>query len=119
MRKRNLKFVFDKILWLALYLLPFLIVLYNTRVNGLLDYSMFDVFQSGVGFDMTHGLIVDMINTMFGVDGYIPLIEGTNCLPYYIQWLCTIGLVQVVYDVIMFIPKLAHKYMHIMTQDEE
>ena len=119
MRKRTIKFTFDKLLWFILMLLPFLIVLYNTRVNGLLDYSMFDVFTRGIGFDMTDGIIVEAVNTMIGADGYIPLINGTNCIPYYIQWLCVVVLVQIVYDVLMFIPKLAHHWIHTLTQDKE
>lgn len=119
MRKKTIKYGLDKILWLFLMLLPLLLFAIQAHHFGIESMTILDVFQSGLGFDMTEGIIVDAVNAFIGSDGYIPLIDSVNIIPYYIQWLCVVVIVQIVYDVMMFIPKLAHHWMHTLTMDKE
>lgn len=119
MRKKTIKYGIDKILWLFLMLLPLLLFAIQAHHFGIESMTILDVFQSSLGFDLTDGIIVDAVNAFIGPNGYVPLIDSINIIPYYIQWLCIVVIVQLVYDFLMFIPKIAHKYMHKFTQDEE
>lgn len=119
MRKKTIKYGLDKILWLFLMLLPLLVYAIQAHQFGIEGVTIYDVFYGGLGFDMTDGIIVDAVYSFIGPNGYVPLIDSMNIIPFYIQWLCVVVIVQLVYDFLMFIPKLAHKFMHKFTQDEE
>lgn len=66
-----------------------------------------------------NNFIYDSINDIFGVNGQFPLYGADSLLPYFLTYWGTIILLQLVYDTIFFIPKIAHKWIHQITQDEE
>lgn len=123
MRKRTIKYISDKLLWLIAMLMPLIyclvVNLHFTEANDPIYLS--DIFvESAYGFGMLqNNMILEVINGMFGSAGVMPLWSNDSYIPYFITYLCTIVLVQLVFDIIMFIPKLAHKYLHAWTQDEE
>lgn len=116
MRKRTIKFCADKLLWLIVFLLPLLLCL-TANIGGI-DMTIDAVFNQyfNIGED---NIIFDAINQMFGADGYLPIYGTGSYLPYIITWFSCVIMIQLVYDFLMFVPKLAHKYMHTFTQDEE
>lgn len=123
MRKRTIKYISDKLLWLIAMLMPLIyclvVNLHFTEAND--PIYLGDIFrETAYGFGMLpENMILDALNSLFGAGGVMPLWTNDSYIPYFITYLVVIILVQLAFDVITFIPKLAHKYMHKFTQDEE
>lgn len=123
MRKRTIKYISDKALWLFAMLIPLIYTLvvnfHYTETHA--PISVLDVFTNvEYGFAVANdNFILVALNELFGTAGVLPLWDASSFVPYFITYLVVIVLVQLAFDVITFIPKLAHKYMHKFTQDEE
>lgn len=123
MRKKTIKFISDKLLWLLAMLIPLIYCLvvniHYTETHT--PISILEIFTNAeYGFAIANNnLILTTINDLFGSAGVLPLWTADSFVPYFITYLSIIVLVQLAYDVLMFVPKIAHKWLHTWTQDEE
>lgn len=116
MRKRTIKYWADKLLWLVVMLLPLLAFLIMNYAGS--DVSIVEIFDTGFNIN-DDNIVYNVIDSIFGVNGHLPLYGAGSYIPLYITYLASVVIIQIAYDFIVFLPKLCHKYMHRFTQDEE
>lgn len=109
MRKRTIKCICDNFMWYLIYLLPLLcfgILLFK----GETTISLLDAFNSlGLGVLPTSDVYVS-INSIFGVGGLVPLFASTDLILYFSYFVC-VYVVHLCVDFLLFIPRLAHKWL--------
>lgn len=115
MRKRTIKNMADTFLWSVVYLLP--LIAYVVLLYGGFNIVITDIFNLGFNINSNH-IVYGVIDSLFGASGILPLYDVGSFIPLYITYLSSVVIIQVAYDFVIFIPKLAHKYMHKFTQDE-
>lgn len=119
MRKRTINHLSDTVLWYFVYLFPLLVIL----VMSIGSHSMINLndFFTGNGYNIfSNGIIYDALASLFGSDGILPLFaEGGAGLLYYAAWFISCMLIHLAVDFILFIPRLAHKFMDKFTNCED
>lgn len=114
MRKKTVNHLADTIFWYVLYFLPVIAyVLYLVAcepMSAVPVVNMGDfVAQIGLQFDSTN-VIYSALVDLFGPGGILPLINSTaifSVLTYY----ASVYIVHLAVDVLIFIPRLAHKWL--------
>lgn len=108
MRKKNMSHLFDNVLWYMAYLLPlfaFLTLLWRT------DGVTLATAMSSCGLDIfSQGFIYDGLTSLFGADGVMPLFASPDILAYG-SYFISVFLMHLAVDVLLFIPRFAHKCM--------
>lgn len=120
MRKRTVNHLADTIFWYFLYFLPVIAYLLFTFVEPGTATAIVDIptffNQMGVGF-VTDNLIFTSIDGLFGQNGILPF--WTTQTPTLIfTWFITVYIAHLVVDFLLFIPRLAHKWLKAFTQGE-
>ena len=122
MRKRNLSYLIDKLFWTLVLITPLLFYTFY-----MLSYRFTDDTMQVVGF-------ADYIINTFGIntsgDVYVAFLDifssadflgvlnsGNNSLVLYMVYMFIVELIHVVYDVLVFIPRFAHKVVEKMTEE--
>ena len=123
MRKRNIVKVADTIFWYALYFLPVLFGLI-TLLNGsdsfwasMQERSLFDIMdrffvEFGMGFTVIYESLSSLSNVI-SVDW-----AGNECILYFFSWFVSMYILHLFVDFILFIPRIAHKWMKDCTEQE-
>lgn len=114
MRKRTIKNVADTIFWYVLYFLPVIcFVLITYAQQGRAD------IQSFMGFDqymelwgVTSGPIVETLGAIFGDGGEVIQLFSEWGIFSFLQWYVGVYLLHLCVDFLLFIPRLAHKWMN-------
>lgn len=126
MRKTsNTRFAYklDKIFWFLLTLLPiilYVVYLFANRSGTILDFNKF--LQTIFNFDYPTGLSKNPIyNVLFALFSF----SETSVFPalpfsflYLFTYMASVEVVHVCFDVIVFIPRLAHKWISKAVQDD-
>lgn len=114
MRKKTLTFAFDTIFWYAIYLLPilaYLVVLKTTNLSFTDWMLSWDLYPTS--------MLLSSLNELFADNGILPLFSIPNSgFVLFSAWFIITNIVHLFVDFILFIPRLCHKYMHILTRDE-
>lgn len=125
MKRTTSRFAFklDKIFWFFIQFFPLLSwCLYLFSFNGYGDAgSSFMSFWTWLnnqifGSIMTENVIYTTLIEIFGAYGVFPIF-GTSFL-LFITYLVSVEIIHVFYDVIVFIPRLAHKWISKAVQDD-
>lgn len=123
MRKQNIGFLFDKILWYILYMLPLIIYLIYT-IQGLAGYHTTELPNDNtsiywytisdcvelVADGINTGFIFNTIRSIIGLGGAIPF-DHIDGLVAYFAYFVTIHMVHLLIDVLLFIPRWCHKML--------
>ena len=109
MRKRNLNCLFDNIMWYLIYLLPLFAFLFMLIRTGTIMPLADCMSTFGLGV-LTDNFVLDALNKLFGVGGVVPLFANTDILLYLSYFIC-VYLAHLAVDVLLFIPRYAHKLM--------
>lgn len=120
MRKKTVSHLADTVFWYLLYFLPVIVYLLyciaepNTGANFLPMEQFFD----SVGFNVSsENVIYTSLQGIFGAEGVLPLFNGT--LPFYIlTWFSSVYLCHICVDFVLWLPRLAHKFMNKFTREE-
>lgn len=125
-KKTTSRFAFklDKFFWFILSLFPlfsWLIYLFSFSSNTTSPLTFFAWLDQYFGFmgQITKSVIYSTLYQIFSittVDSLFPVLS-TSLLAFF-TYLITIEIVHVVYDVIVFIPRLAHKWISKAVQDD-
>ena len=120
MRKKTVNHLADTIFWYVLYFLPviayllFLIAEPSTGINNVNFLTFID--NCGFGF-VQDNIIVNGLRGIFGVNGTLPFF--TTDLPFVIfTWYVGVTIAHLFVDFMIFIPKLAHKWLNKFTRSE-
>lgn len=106
MRKKSISHFFDIFMWYAIYMLPLIIFVICYCVGHFTTLA--DCFVLG-GLDIfADNFIFSALNDLFGVAGVMPLFAGVDIL-HYATYFISIFLLHLAVDVLLFIPRFAHK----------
>lgn len=129
MRKRNIKVIADYLFWGLIYILPLLVyfaivIFIKPDYGG--DVSYFLDFFKGLmqSFVDTDGFIFQCFNDLLGnlylgENHYEPLFGAWSPVVFYLSYCATVTLAHVFFDIMVFIPRLAHKWLGKATQQDD
>lgn len=122
--KNRFSYKLDKLFWWIVSLLPVLsYILYvgfgSVRTSTGSLYTLPDFFASfilnGVGF--SDNIVWITLYKLFGMSGVFPIFTSDASL-FIFYWFIWVELFHVFFDVIVFIPRLAHKWISKAVQDD-
>lgn len=123
MRKRNLSFCIDNIIWAIIAMLPILcfIVSYTaydlSTVESLPTFAEF--FQDNFAL-LSNNFIYTGFVEIFGSNGVMPLIDTTsiNSLLMFLSYFVIVDIIHLAVDLLLLLPRISHKFMHKIGGDE-
>lgn len=143
MRKRTIRNIADHLFWFLVAILPLILYVIDGFRNGAIAKTMgaiqapesmfndwftlitgyFGELSTDFGDFMSsfineNGIIYTSLNGLFGVGGALPLFGSNIALLAYMTWFCTVEIVHLAVDFIVFIPRLCHKWQEKLTQNE-
>lgn len=115
MRKKTIKCVADTALWYVLYFLPViaygLFLFIHPSGEGSVTPISFEQFLSDIGFTIVlNNPIYTVLSDIFGVNGILPFFNS-NAPFIIIGWYVGMVLFHLAVDFVLFIPKLAQKWL--------
>mgnify|MGYP001091804003 CR=1 FL=1 len=117
MRKRTISYVAETWFWNIVYFIPifaYLIILFKTG-NA---FEFGTIFES-IGLNIAENSIAfTSLSQIFGVDGILPLFTNTDLLVFFAYYI-NVFIAHIFVDFILFIPKIAKKWMNKFTQGDE
>lgn len=120
MRKRTVNHLADTLFWYLLYLFPVLAYLVYYTADGYTAATFATFMSNNLGFVFdSSNVVFNTIQDLFSSSGVLPLwsAESTG-ITLIVTWFVTVFVVHLVVDVILFIPRLCHKYMGKCYQEE-
>ena len=127
MRKRTVNHVADTIFWYILYFLPVLayfVYIFAFGQNPAVDFEVFngwDSFESfcAVNFPVSvDNVIYNSLYNLFGDVGLIPLFDNASMCIFFAHFV-SVYLLHLMVDFMLFIPRLAHKWLKMFTRGDE
>lgn len=117
MRKKTIKVLSDTIFWYALYFLPILVLLLMSIHNPLTSIS--NVMTTlGLEILTIDNVIYTTLSSIFGTGGVLPFFTSPDIL-LYMTYFCSVLILHLLVDFILFIPRMAHKWLKRGFQDED
>ena len=122
MRKRTIANLVDSFFWLLVAILPivlYLITCFSYKLtNATESVVAFLPFMKSIGL-VDSGLIYKSLSDLFGSSGILPLFSAeNNAILVFLSYFVSVQIVHLAVDFLLFIPRLAHKYMNTFTQNE-
>lgn len=120
MRKRNVKFLADIIFWYLLYFLPVICYLLYLFAEPACGTQIVDLgtFFDNIGIVLVQDNVVSVsLRSIFGVDGILPFFATDFAIDIF-SWFICVYITHLAVDFLLFIPRLAHKYMDKFTQGD-
>lgn len=122
MRKRTISNLVDSFFWLLVAILPivlYLITCFSYKLTNATDSVVaFLPFMKSLGL-VDSGLIYNSLFDLFGTGGILPLFSAeNNAILVFLSYFVSVEIVHLAVDFLLFIPRLAHKYMNTFTQNE-
>lgn len=121
MRQRTIKNIADRLFWLVVALLPVLIYLGTFLSYRFASVSetlpSFAEFMANFGVSQT-SIVFTSMSDLFGADGILPLFANNNAILLYMAYFVSVEIVHLAVDFLVFIPRLAHKWMEKLTMNE-
>lgn len=121
MRKKTVNHLADTIFWYILYFLPvicYLIYMLNEPGQGNISVVNMETFFTSIGLGfVADNVIVSTLTSIFGVGGVFPIFS-TNTPFIIFTWFIGVYITHLAVDFILFIPRLAHKFMNKFTQGD-
>lgn len=109
MRNKTISHLFDNIMWYGLYLLP--VILFMLAVFRTGDVVTLTQVMSNAGLSIfSENFVYVGLNNLFGSAGVMPLFVVPDILAYS-SYFISVFLVHLAVDVLLFIPRFAHKCM--------
>ena len=106
----------DKVFWFLLAILPIIYLIlcnFGFSISGNELRSLQVVLTSDFGVsDETGNILYVSIMSIFGPNGVLPVFRYANLgVIYYFVYYCYVQIIHVFVDVIVFIPRFAHKIL--------
>lgn len=116
MRKRTINYFAETIFWNVLYFIPVICYLILLFKGGISTFG--SVFET-IGLNIaTNSTAYTSLASIFGTDGILPLFENTDIL-VFLTYYINVFIAHIFVDFILFIPKIAKKWMNKFTQGDE
>lgn len=120
MRKKTISYLADTWFWYLLYLFPVVAYLFYFFADGYTTTTFVTFMTNNLGFvfDSTN-VVFTTVQSLFGSDGVLPLWSAdSTAITIMVTWFVTVFLVHLAVDFILFIPRLAHKYLNYFYQGD-
>lgn len=122
-KANNTRFAFklDKIFWFFISLAPLVFyALYLVSHFKQSEYFSFYVFLSNyLGlFFSSNSVFSSMFSSIFGSSGIFPIFSAQSGWLVFFSYLATVEIVHVLFDVMIFIPRLAHRWISKAVQND-
>lgn len=119
MRKKTVNHLADTIFWYAIYFLPVIsYLIYLCGVGGNYNYILFTDFINFSGFGvLSDSVIYTALYDIFGVGGLMPFFD-TPVIFICMTWFVSTFLIHLFVDFVLFIPRLAHKWLNYFTKGD-
>lgn len=133
MRKKTIKNLCDNVMWSIIYLAPLILtaLLALGAWNGdwfatWIDFSgdFLDLPWNSTLYGLLNawgftdsGIVYNALKSLFGQGGVLPLIVDRAML-IYMSYFVTMVLVHLAVDFLLFIPRIAHKFMNAFTKED-
>lgn len=120
-RKKTINHVADTIFWYVIYFLPVILYLLfilaePSNTTSVINFSTF-LDNVGIGF-VADNIISSTLVSIFGVGGILPLLS-TN-VPFEIfTWFISMFIIHLAVDFVLFIPRIAHKWLKGFYKEDE
>lgn len=123
MRKRNVNFYVDSIIWAVIVLLPILFFALSylsydlSTVESLPTFSEF--FSSNFSVLSDNFIYVGFVD-IFGSNGIMPFLDTTsvNSILMFMSYMIIVEIIHLGVDLLLMLPRLAHKFMHSIGGDD-
>lgn len=116
MRKRSISHIADTVFWYILYLLPVFMYLINALRHDTIDFKSFITSTLGFAFEASNPIFMALYD-LFSSSGVLPLFSSDGAI-YLATWFCSMLLVHLLVDFVLFIPRLCHKWLSKATQGD-
>ncbi len=120
MRKRNFSYALDLIIWALITLLPLICYLASMSAYDLSTVSTLPTFADYMTSNfnvITDSVIYTGLVDLFGTSGILPLLDSPAVFMYF-SWFIISEIIHLAVDFLVFIPRLAHKFMHKLCEDD-
>lgn len=111
----------DKIFWFFIAFAPLIFyALYLVSHSGQSEYFSFYVFLSNyLGlFFSSNNVLSSIFSSILGPSGVFPVFSAQSGWLVLFSYLATVEIVHALFDVVVFIPRLAHKWISKAVQDD-
>ena len=107
MRAKTINCLFDKIMWTLIYLFPIIayIIICGQEAQGVTDF--YDFMTNFFG---SVGPIEGVLYSLFSEVGILPFTSSYGIL-YYAAYMVWVTIWHVIFDIIVFIPRLFHNLL--------
>lgn len=114
MRKKTIKYGLDELMWYIVYLLP--LIAYGVySIHH--DPGSFGSFMSTFGILVNNPVAV-ALQDLFGTEGILPLFDNSGFLLYFAYFVQTF-IIHLAVDFLLFIPRYAHKWLAVLTCNDD
>lgn len=108
MRKRNIAYFFDTLMWYLLYLLPLIAFIISFCLGQNLTFSS---LFFGIGLDIvSDNIVLITLVSIFGSTGVFPVFSSNDLLIYLTYFIC-VFVIHILVDFLLFIPRFCHKLL--------
>lgn len=114
MRKKTIKYGLDEVMWTFIYMLPVLCYAVSMIHATAGDFGSF-MGNFGV---LTSNPVASALQDIFGTDGMLPLFENDGYLLYF-AYFVQVFIIHLAVDFLLFIPRYAHKWLAVLTCNED
>ena len=116
MRKRTVNHLAETVFWNIIYFVPVIAYFILLWTTGASNFGT--VFET-IGLTIAEDSIAyTSLCQIFGVNGILPLFTNSNLLIFFTYYI-NVYIAHIFVDFILFIPKLAKKWMNKFTQGDE
>lgn len=117
--KNRFGYKLDKIFWWIVMLFPLFAYLGFSLLYPKETPISFCAFFTTLGIDSwDKNPVYDVLNSLFGSNGVFPIFNTTPCFVTYFTWCVTVEIIHIIFDVLVFIPRLCHKWISKAVQDD-
>ena len=107
MRKSKINYIYDLVYYAFFAIIPIIAYLISCNHH---DNLTLVAFFTEFGIDSTNIVFQSFVD-MFGTNGFLPLLSDTSTLFYLFTYMSIIVFMHLVFDLLVFLPKLAHCYL--------
>lgn len=122
MRKRNVNFCLDSIIWAVFYSLPVIFYALSFIAYDLTSVSTLPTFATFIqeNFNiLSTNIIYTGLVDLFGSNGILPLLDTTsvNGAMLMFTWFILSAIIHLACDFLLFIPRISHKFLGKLTEE--
>lgn len=116
MRKRTVNYLAETVFWNVIYFIPIIAYLILLWQGGITTFGcVFDTIGLNIAENST---AFSSLASIFGTDGILPLFANSDLLVFFAYYI-NVSIAHIFVDFILFIPRIAKKWMNKFTQGEE